>query len=311
MNQQAESPAESDPSAQAEVAKQSFSTKVKEWAEMIKIEHTVFALPFALTGLILGSSKIPSWRVWFWTILAFAGARAAAMTLNRLIDAGIDAANPRTSTRAIPAGRIGPAQAFIFAVLSFALMIAAAVQLPPLCLQLSPIAVLWLSFYSFTKRFTWLCHLVLGIALGGAALGGWVAAGSSLMSPEPWILALSVGTWVAGFDIIYALQDVDFDREKKLHSIPARFGIANALAFSSGLHLVTVATLVLLGARMDLGSAFWAGACIVAIMLKYEHSLVKPDDLSKINAAFFNTNGIVSIATFIAVLLDKVIRVWH
>ncbi len=288
-------------------AQSSSVSKIREWAEMIKVEHTVFALPFALTGLILGSSSLPAPAVWLWTVLAFAGARAAAMTLNRLIDASIDAANPRTNTRAIPAGKIGPVQALIFAVLSFGLMIVAAMQLPSICLQLSPIAVVWLSFYSFTKRFTWLCHIVLGIALGGAALGGWVAAGGSLVTASPWLLAVAVSSWVAGFDIIYALQDVEFDLEKRLHSIPARFGIPNALMISSGLHLLTAAMLVLLGVQMSLGPAYWLGAGMVMIMLKYEHSLVKPDDLSKINAAFFNTNGFVSIATFVAVLINKLI----
>lgn len=301
---------EESSNTQLKVPQQAQSTsvsKIREWAEMIKVEHTVFALPFALTGLILGSGAIPAAPVWLWTVLAFAGARAAAMTLNRLIDASIDAANPRTSTRAIPAGRIGAAQAFLFAVLSFALMIIAAMQLPSICLKLSPIAVLWLSFYSFTKRFTWLCHLVLGIALGGAALGGWVAAGGSLTVMDPWILAVAVSTWVAGFDIIYALQDVDFDKEKRLHSIPAQFGIPNALMISSALHLLTAAALVILGVHMSLGAAYWVGVLMVIVMLKYEHSLVKPDDLSKINAAFFNTNGIVSIATFVAVLINKLL----
>ena len=150
----------------------STTSTIKEWAEMIKVEHTVFALPFALSGMILGSRSIPDLATWLWTILAFAGARSAAMTLNRLIDAGIDAVNPRTSMRAIPAGKISPGKALLFAIVSFALMIFSAMHLPPLCLMLSPIAVAWLSFYSFTKRFTWLCHIVLGIALGGAALGG-------------------------------------------------------------------------------------------------------------------------------------------
>lgn len=278
---------------------------VAEWSEMIKLEHTVFALPFALSGLVLASKTIPTPAVFFWTILAFAGARAAAMTLNRLIDARIDAINPRTQTRAIPAGKIKASHAAIFTVLAFAIMIFAAAQLPPLCLWLSPIAVFWLSFYSFTKRFTWLCHIVLGIALGGAALGGWVAAGGELSLPAPWLLALCVCTWVAGFDIIYALQDRDFDRQQKLHSIPARFGIPNALAFSSALHVVTLASLVALGCLMSLGSFFWCGATIVGAALVYEHKLVKPDDLSKINAAFFTTNGVVSIIAFVAIFLDK------
>lgn len=279
---------------------------INEWAEMIKIEHTVFALPFALCGLLLANDRIAPAQTWLWTILAFAGARAAAMTLNRVIDCGIDALNPRTNMRAIPAGRISALQAVLFAIASFALMIFAAWHLPPLCLRLSPIAVLWLSFYSFTKRFTWLCHIVLGIALGGAALGGWIASGGQLNTIQPWLLALAVSSWVAGFDIIYALQDVEFDRQQKLHSIPAQFGISNALIFSSALHVVTTASLVLLGALMSLGTAYWLGVIAVALMLKYEHSLVKSDDLSKINAAFFNINGQVSIATFVFVLIERI-----
>lgn len=275
---------------------------------MIKVEHTVFALPFALTGLLLASPTLPKLETFLWTIAAFAGARAAAMTLNRLIDAAIDAKNPRTAARAIPAGRITPVSAVLFSIISFGIMIFAATKLPPLCLQLSPIAVAWLSFYSFTKRFTWMCHLVLGIALGGAALGGWVAAGGTLDSLPPWTLALAVATWVAGFDIIYALQDVDFDRAEKLHSIPARFGIPTALAFSSGLHLITAACLVITGVMLSLGSLYWFGTVLVMCMLKYEHKLVTPDDLSKINAAFFTTNGIVSICAFVATLLDKILR---
>lgn len=301
-----ESDAQSDPQPLPTQKNESAVGRIKEWAEMIKIEHTVFALPFALSGLLLGSDKIAAPITWLWTILAFAGARAAAMTLNRLIDAGIDKINPRTSMRAIPAGKISSAQALLFAIASFALMIGAATQLPPLCLMLSPIAVFWLSLYSFTKRFTWLCHIVLGIALGGAALGGWIASGGQLNNIHPWLLALAVSTWVAGFDLIYALQDVDFDRAQRLHSIPARFGIANALMFSSALHLVTVASLTLMGALMNLGPAYWLGVCMVDIMLKYEHSLVKPDDLSKVNAAFFNINGMVSIATFLAIFADRI-----
>lgn len=278
---------------------------VREWAEMIKIEHTVFALPFALSGMILSVNQLPGLTTVFYTIIAFAGARAAAMTLNRVIDAQIDAKNPRTAERAIPAGRIKNKPALAFAVLSFGIMLAAASQLPGICLQLSPIAVFWLSFYSFTKRFTWLCHFALGIALGGAALGGWIASSGTITGLAPWLLALAVATWVAGFDIIYALQDVDFDRKQKLHSIPARFGVRNALIISTVLHIVTVSALVGLGLSLALGVFYWIGCAMVAAMLTYEHSLVKPDDLSKINAAFFNVNGIVSILAFVAIFLDK------
>jgi 4-hydroxybenzoate polyprenyltransferase len=282
--------------------------RVREWAEMVKIEHTVFALPFALSGLLLGADKLPPALIWFWTVVAFAAARAAAMTVNRLIDSQIDALNPRTSNRAIPAGRIKSSQALFFALTAFAIMIYAACRLPPLCLWLSPLAVGWLVFYSYTKRFTWLCHIALGIALGGAALGGWIAAGGQLACIYPWLLFAAVTSWVAGFDVIYALQDLDFDRKQRLQSIPARFGIVAALAWSKALHLVTLCSLIILGVLMNLGAAYWLGASLVGIMLKYEHSLLKPHDLSRVNAAFFNMNGLVSIATFAAILADRLLR---
>jgi 4-hydroxybenzoate polyprenyltransferase len=282
--------------------------KVQEWAEMIKLEHTVFALPFALSGLLLSVPYFPQWSTVGWTALAFTGARAAAMTLNRVIDAAIDARNPRTSMRAIPLGRISSRQALLFAVFSFALMLFAAAHLPPICLWLSPIAVVWLSFYSFTKRFTWLCHLVLGIALGGAALGGWVAAAGSIKGPAPWMLAIAVSTWVAGFDLIYSCQDIQVDRAEHLFSMPARFGASAALNFSRLLHAVTAACLFTLGYVLCLGPVYWAGVALVVAMLVYEHRLVSPSDLSKVNAAFFTTNGIVSIAAFVAILIDKLLK---
>jgi 4-hydroxybenzoate polyprenyltransferase len=282
-------------------------TSTREWTEMIKLEHTVFALPFALSGLVLASPVLPEWSVVFWTILAFTGARAGAMTLNRLIDAKIDLRNPRTQGRAIPQGRIKGVHAGIFAVISFLIMLFAAAHLPPLCLYLSPIALFWLSFYSYTKRITWLCHIVLGIALGGAALGGWVAAGGMLDIAAPWSLALAVSTWVAGFDIIYACQDFKIDKEEKLHSIPSRFGIAAALNISIALHVVTVGAMALLGGQVHAGAAFYAGLALITGMLVYEHSLVKPDDLSKVNAAFFNVNGVVSILAFLAILIDRIL----
>lgn len=296
------------PTAIDKTTSQPVTRSIREWAEMVKIEHTVFALPFALSGLILAVPALPNTLTVFYTILAFAGARAAAMTLNRLIDSEIDARNPRTSDRAIPAGRIKKVNALLIAVLSFAIMLGAASQLPLLCLQLSPIAIFWLSFYSYTKRFTWLCHIVLGIALGGAALGGWVAAGGALTQLAPWILALAVSSWVAGFDIIYACQDVEFDRNEKLHSMPARFGIGTALVISRSLHVVTVSCLIGLGVLLGLGIGYWVGIAIVASMLVYEHSIVSKDDLSRVNAAFFTVNGVVSILAFVAILIDKLLR---
>ena len=286
----------------------SATTTIREWAEMIKIEHTVFALPFALSGLVLSLPGSPAFPTLAWTVVAFAGARSAAMTLNRLIDAEIDARNPRTSQRAIPAGKIQRGHAWMLASGSFALMIIAACMLPRLCLYLSPVAVAWLSLYSYTKRFTWLCHFVLGIALGGAALGGWIAASGQINGWSPWWLALAVSTWVAGFDLIYALQDVDIDRKEKLFSIPARFGNAFALNCSSALHVVTVMALAFLGMTAGLGLIYWLGMAVVTAILIYEHSLLTPTDLSKLDAAFFNMNGILSIFTLIVILADKIAR---
>jgi 4-hydroxybenzoate polyprenyltransferase len=251
---------------------------------------------------------IPAADKWLWTIIAFTGARAAAMSLNRIIDAEIDSKNPRTKQRAIPEGKINKSQAFVFAVLSFAVMLLAASKLPPLCLFLSPIAVFWLSFYSYTKRFSALCHFALGIALGGAALGGWIAAGGSLLAPSAWLLALAVVCWVTGFDIIYACQDIDFDREQNLHSLPAKLGLAGALGISSFLHIVTVVCLVLLGLCSQLGLIFWLGLVIVAGLLFYEHSLISPKDLSKLNAAFFNVNGFISILAFVSIFTDRLMH---
>ncbi len=295
-------------SAQSEHASKRGMTSLREWAEMIKFEHTIFALPFALSGLLLAAASLPSASTVCWTILAFTGARAAAMTLNRLIDAEIDALNPRTNTRAIPTGRIKRVEAAFFVFLSFALMLLAASNLPPLCLWLSPVAIAWLSFYSYTKRFTWMCHLVLGIALGGAALGGWIAASGGLTGWAPWLLALAVSTWVTGFDIIYACQDVDFDRDKRLFSLPASFGIAFALNVSAGLHVVTVLSLLGLGSSLTLGPIYFAGIMLVALTLVFEHSLVSAKDLSSVNAAFFTTNGLVSIAQLGSIFLDKILR---
>lgn len=274
---------------------------------MIKIEHTVFALPFALSGMLLAIPTLPTFHTVFFTVLAFAGARSAAMTLNRLIDAQIDARNPRTSMRSIPAGRINQAQALAFTVVSFAVMLFAASKLPPICLWLSPIAIFWLSFYSFTKRFTWMCHMVLGIALGGAALGGWVASSGTLEGVAPWLLATAVATWVAGFDLIYACQDIEIDRKEKLYSVPARFGIKAALDWSVILHLVTCICLAGVGLLLSLGVAYWVGIGIVCAMLAYEHNLLAPDDLSKLNAAFFNVNGIISILAFVSIFADKLL----
>jgi len=281
-------------------------SKILEYFELIKFEHTIFAMPFALSGMLLASpTNFPAISTFIWVILAMVGGRTAAMSLNRLIDADIDKKNPRTSNRAIPSGKIKKLSAFILAMLSFALMIFAVWQLPLICKQLLPLAILLLVIYSFTKRFTHLSHFILGGALGAAAGGGWLAV-SGVFSLPVVLWGISVVFWVAGFDVIYAIQDIDFDRENKLFSIPAWLGIKKSLFASKIFHLFTIVLLITLGLVYTVGIFYWFGIAFVACMLFWEHSLLKENDLSKINAAFFNINGYVSIGIFIFILLDKV-----
>jgi len=281
-------------------------SKILEYFELIKFEHTIFALPFALSGMLLASSeKFPSIYIFIWVLMAMIGGRTAAMSLNRLIDAEIDKKNPRTSSRAIPAGKIKKVSAFILAMISFAVMIFAVWKLPLICKQLLPLAIIILVTYSFTKRFTCLSHFVLGGALGAAASGGWLAVRGELSLPVI-LWGISVVFWVAGFDVIYAIQDIDFDRENKLFSIPAWLGIKKSLLISKIFHLFTIVLLITLGLVYTVGIFYWFGIAFVACMLFWEHSLLKETDLSKINAAFFNINGYVSIGIFIFILLDKV-----
>lgn len=281
-------------------------TRIKEYFELIKFEHTIFALPFALSGMLLASVKgYPSIKTFIWVLLAMVGGRTAAMALNRLIDADIDKKNPRTLNRGIPAGRIKRISAFILVIFSFVIMIAAVWQLPLICKQLLPLAIAILVIYSYTKRFTHLSHFVLGGALGAAASGGWLAVSGEFSIPVV-LWGLSVVFWVAGFDIIYALQDIDFDRENKLFSIPVWLGAKNSLLISKLLHVLTVIFLLILGMIYPVGIFYWLGLVFVFFMLLYEHSLLNKDDLSKINEAFFNVNGYVSIGVFVFILLDKI-----
>ncbi len=285
--------------------------KIKIFLEMIKFEHTVFALPFAYMGALLGSmtvnGQLPSWSQIGWVTLAMVGARTAAMSLNRVIDKAIDARNPRTKNRAIPAGLISSAEVILFIVASFALLIWASSQLNPLCVKLLPIAVFFLVFYSYTKRFTWLCHIILGLTIALAPLGGWVAVTGRI----DWIsivFYLTVACWTAGFDVIYACQDVEYDRSAGLYSIPARFGIAKALIISRVLHVMTAIGFATLYLITDLSWVFFAGLIIAYVILYYEHHLVKPHDLSKLNTAFFTMNGILSMLVFVFTLFDMVVH---
>jgi 4-hydroxybenzoate polyprenyltransferase len=275
---------------------------------MIKWEHSIFALPFALCGAMLAASGLPTPHQLFWIIIAMLAARSAAMAFNRLADASIDAANPRTSTRAIPAGHLSPAFVTTFVIISCAIFILAGAQLNRLTLWLSPVALAVLLLYSYTKRFTRWSHLVLGFALGIAPAAAWIAVRGSL-DPRILLLTAAVTFWVAGFDILYACQDLQFDRDAGLHSIPRHLGITRSLYVARAFHIIMLLLLIALIPAFALGKLAIAGVVAVTILLLYEHSLVKPNDLTKLNAAFFTMNGIISVvfAAFIAadILLRK------
>lgn len=276
--------------------------KVKVFSEMIKIEHTVFALPFAYVGALIAKGGNPGWDKLFWITIAMLGARTAAMSLNRVIDRHIDANNPRTVGRAIPQGLLSVAEVWGYVLGSFLLLFLAAAQLNPLCVKLMPIAVLFLAIYPYTKRFSWLCHVVLGISLGLAPLGAWVGVNGTI-DLAPIMLALGVTFWCAGFDVVYACQDFDFDRQVGLHSVPARFGLKKALWISSAFHVLAIIFLATTGIMLSLGVFYMVGVVIAAALLWYEHSLVKPHDLSRLDAAFFSMNGILSVMMFVFTLL--------
>ncbi|SDI28930.1 UbiA-like polyprenyltransferase [Natribacillus halophilus] len=272
--------------------------KIRIILEMIKFEHTIFALPFAFLGMILGSFEItgqwPTFSQWIWVTVAMFGARSAAMSLNRLIDAEIDKRNPRTAERAIPAGLISYLEIILFIFVSLVLLFTAAFQLNMLAVYLLPVAVFFLVIYSYTKRFTWLCHFILGMTIAIAPMGGWVAATGGL-HPEAFLLFFVVMFWTAGFDIIYASQDADHDQEVGLYSIPARFGVKRALQVARSSHVVSIVALFSLFFVSELGIIYFIGACISAAIMIYEHSLVSASDLSNVNVAFFTMNGIVSM----------------
>lgn len=275
--------------------------------EMIKWEHSVFALPFALCGAMLAASGLPTAHQLFWIVIAMFAARSAAMAFNRLADASIDAANPRTSTRALPAGQLSSTFVASFVVVSCVIFILAASQLNPLTLWLSPVALAVLLLYSYTKRFTRFSHLVLGFALGMAPSAAWIAVRGSL-DPRILLLTAAVTFWVAGFDILYACQDFQFDCDAGLHSIPRHIGIGPALWIARAFHLVMLMLLVALLPAFALGKLAAAGVVAVMLLLIYEHSLVKPDDLAKLNAAFFTTNGIISVVFALFVAADLLLR---
>jgi 4-hydroxybenzoate polyprenyltransferase len=281
---------------------------VLTFGRMVKFSHTVFALPFALASAAMAARGHGITLAQIIAILlAMVGARTAAMGFNRIVDRRIDAANPRTAGREIPTGKVSVTAAVLLTAASVLLFLGAAAYLGPLCLRLSPAVLVFVLGYSFTKRFTWLCHLVLGFAIGIAPVGAWIAVRGELGAPSLWLLA-AVTTWIGGFDILYALADREFDRQAGIRSIPARFGVAGALAISALAHVGSVAAMVLAGLSAQLGWIYFAGVLLATLMLIWEHAILRPSDLSRLDVAFFNLNGYVSAVYFAATLIDVLVR---
>jgi 4-hydroxybenzoate polyprenyltransferase len=278
--------------------------------DMVRFEHTIFALPFAYLGMLLAANyppteagfRLPTFPQFFWITIAMAAARTFAFAVNRYADRHYDARNPRTAGRPIPTGRLSAGATLGYGVAALAVLIFAAWQLNELALKLAPGAVALLVGYSYTKRFTWLSHWVLGATDGLAPAGAWVGVRAAV-DPPAWLLWLAVTFWIAGFDLIYACQDTEFDRREGLHSVPARFGNAAALRLAQVNHVLTVVLLAAVGSIMALGWVYWLGLAVVAALLVYEHSLVSPTDLSRVNLAFFNINGYIAVTIFAATLV--------
>ncbi|HEX6761841.1 MAG TPA: UbiA-like polyprenyltransferase [Gaiellaceae bacterium] len=270
---------------------------------LVKFEHTIFALPFAYVGAVLAVGGIPSGHDLLWITVAMVGARSLAMALNRLIDARIDAANPRTAGRELPTGALSTMAVVGFCVAALVVYLGAVWQLDPFVRPLAPIPVVMFVVYPYLKRFTWLCHLWLGAVDGLAPVGAWAAVRGDL-AWQAWALGAAVAAWVAGFDLFYALFDVDVDQEQGLHSWATRFGETGAFLGARALHVLTVLLLIAVGLGLDVGALYWAGVACVAALLAYEHSLVRPGDLRRLDAAFFTMNGVISLAFFAFVLAD-------
>ena len=277
---------------------------------MVKFSHSVFALPFALMGAWLASGGVPHWKKLVWIVVAAVSARTAAMAFNRLVDRDIDADNPRTAVRELPSGALSPSYARGLVVVSSAIFVLAAYLLNPLSAALSPLVLVVLLGYSLVKRFSSLVHFVLGVALGLAPLGAWIAVRGNFEGDLaiPLLLFAAVWTWVAGFDVIYSCQDAAFDASRGLHSLPAKLGIGRSLLVSRLLHVLTVLALCWLGVRADLGAVYFGAAALAALLLVWEQSLVRADDLSKVNVAFFTVNGWVGIALFVGLAVDMALR---
>ena len=271
--------------------------KIRLLLDSIRFEHTVFALPFAYLGMILASDGLPTLAPFLWITVAMASARTLAMSANRIIDRRLDAQNPRTAARPLPVGRIRLWEMTAMSVVSLGVFLLAAAMLNTLALALAPVAAVVVVGYSYTKRFTWTSHFVLGWADGIAPAGGWIAVTGSL-TWEPVLMAFAVATWIGGFDILYSCQDRDFDLQRGLHSIPQKFGIPAALMWAKGMHFLTAASLLAIGPWMGLGFPYYIGWALAAGLLVYEHRLVSPTDLSRLNMAFFNINGYIAVIIF-------------
>lgn len=279
-------------------------TKVRDYLELVKFSHTIFALPFALASMIIAANGFPDWRVFAWILVAMISARTAAMGFNRIVDRDIDALNPRTQSREIPAGKVSVAHAAILVGVSALLFVFAAWQLNMLALILSPLALAALFFYSYCKRFTHFAHFVLGLCLGIAPVGAWVAVRGNL-DFAPCVLAAAVMLWVAGFDVIYATMDNDFDRAHGIHSLVQTLGIGRALNAAKLLHVGFIALLGTFGILVHLSWPFFVGVLLIAAFLIFEHSLVDESDLRRVNAAFFTVNGVISVV-FLAIVMASV-----
>ena len=278
----------------------------RRFVSLVKFEHTVFALPFAFVGAILSVGEVPSAAKLGWVTLAMVGARSLAMALNRLIDAEIDARNPRTAARELPSGLLSRAQVIAFCIAALAVFLVAVWQLDPIVHVLWPVPVALFVLYPYTKRFTWLCHLVLGVSTGLAPIGAWLAV-SGDADIAAFMLWAAVALWIGGFDIIYATTDVEFDRREGLYSLPVRFGIGPALMVTRVCHLLAVALLIGVGVNLGLGPLYYLGLAAVAALLGYENAIVHPDDLSRVNVAFFTLNGVISIVFLAGVLADVLV----
>jgi len=276
----------------------------RRFASLVKIEHTVFVLPFAYVGAFLAVDGVPSAHDLVWVTVAMVGARSLAMALNRLIDLGIDARNPRTAGRELPAGLLRPWHVVLFCLASLGLFLAAVYQLDPVVLYLWPIPVVGFVVYPYLKRYTWLCHLWLGVLVGLAPMAAWVAITGELPW-EAWMVGAAVATWVAGFDLLYSLLDAEVDRAQGLHSAAVRFGERGVFLGARVLHAATVGLLVAAGLGLPVGPYYWLGVAAVAGLLAYEHTLVRPGDLRRLNAAFFTMNGVISVTFFCFVLADS------